>query len=266
MKFLKQFLGACALAAVAAGAVHADTLADIKQRGKVLVGIDLSFPPFGLMDGNMQPIGSDVSAARMLAKDLGVKLEIVQLNGPNRVPYLLTNKVDMVISSFSITPERQKVVDFSVPYSSSESVVMAPKAVDIAKIEDLAGKRIGVVRGNLQDKLLQPIAPKETRIVRFDDDAANVVALLSGQVDGIGASKELLPSITKRDPDKQVEAKVSIGIVPHGIGIRKGETALLAWVNDWVRTNIENGRLNQSFKDSVGYDLPADMDKYVPKQ
>jgi len=265
VKSLKQIIGACALAAVAATAVHADTLADIKQRGRVLIGIDLSFPPFGLMDGKMQPIGSDVSAAKMLAKDLGVKLEIVQLNGPNRVPYLLTNKVDMVISSFSITPERQKVIDFSLPYSSSESVVLAPKAVNIAKVEDLADKRIGVVRGNLQDKLLQPIAPKETRIVRFDDDAANVVALLSGQVDGIGASKELLPSITQRDPAKQVEAKVSIGIVPHGIGVRKNEPELLKWLDQWVKTNIENGRLNESFKQSVGYDLPPNMDQYVPK-
>lgn len=265
MKILKNLMSACLAATLGlTAAAHADALSDIKQRKKVLIGIDLSFPPFGLMDGNMQPIGSDVSAAKMLAKDLGVDLEIVQLTGPNRVPFLLTGKVDMVISSFTITPERQKVIDFSLPYSVSASSILAPKSVDIKKIEDLAGKRIGVVRGNLQDTLLMPIAPKGTQIVRFDDDASNVVALLSGQVDGIGASKELLPSITKQNPAKGVEDKLDITVLPHGIGIRKGETALLNWVNGWVKTNLDNGRLNASYKASVGFDLP-DMNQFMPK-
>jgi polar amino acid transport system substrate-binding protein len=243
---------------------HADTLSDIKQRKKLLVGIDLTFPPFGTLDADLKPIGSDVSAARMIAKDLGVELEIVQLTGPNRVPYLLTNKVDMVISSFSITAERKKVIDFSLPYSISESVILAPRSVSITKLADLSGKRIGLVRGNLQENLLKPIAPEGMQTVRFDDDASNVVALLSGQVDGIGASKELLPNITRQNPGKQVEVKLSIGIVQHGIGIRKGDTALLNWTNQWVAANLANGKLSESYKQSVGFPLP-DMTPYMPK-
>jgi polar amino acid transport system substrate-binding protein len=250
--------------ALIATAANADTLSDIQQRKKVLVGIDLTFPPFGTLDSNLKPVGSDVSAAKMLAKDLGVELEIVQLTGPNRVPYLLTNKVDMVIASFSITAERKKVIDFSLPYSISESVILAPKAVNITKLADLSGKRIGLVRGNLQETLLKPIAPEGMQIVRFDDDASNVTALLSGQVDGIGASKELLPNITKQNPAKQVESKLSIGIVQHGIGIRKGDTALLDWTNRWVAKNLANGRLSDSYKEAVGFPLP-DMSQYMAK-
>jgi len=243
---------------------RADTFSDIKERKKLLVGIDLTFPPFGTLDSNLKPVGSDVSVARMIAKDLGVELEIVQLTGPNRVPYLLTNKVDMVISSFSITAERMKVVDFSLPYSLSESVILAPRSVSITSVQDLAGKRIGLVRGNLQETLLKPIAPETMKVVRFDDDASNVVALLSGQVDGIGASKELLPAILKQNPDKQIESKFGFGVVQHGIGIRKGDTALLNWTNQWVRTNLANGRLSESYKESVGFPLP-DMTQYFPK-
>ena len=256
--------GLVAFVLTAAGTVHADTLSDIKARKKLLVGIDLTFPPFGTLDSGLKPVGSDVSAAKMLAKDLGVELEIVQLTGPNRVPYLLTNKVDMVISSFSITAERKKVIDFSVPYSISESVILAPKTIAITKLADLSGKRVGLVRGNLQENLLKPIAPEGMQTVRFDDDAANVVALLSGQTDALGGSKELLPNIAKQNPAKQVEVKLSIGVVQHGIGIRKGETALLEWTDKWVSTNLENGRLSDSYKESVGYGLP-DMTQYLSK-
>jgi polar amino acid transport system substrate-binding protein len=264
MKILKKLLAATLVATLGVVSVaYADTLSDIKHRGKVLVGIDLTFPPFGTMDGNMQPTGSDVAAATMLAKDLGVKLEIVQLNGPNRVPYLLTGKVDMVISEFTITPERKKVVDFSTPYSVSASSILAPKSVNIKSVGDLAGKRVGVVRGNLQDTLLIPIVPKSTQLVRFDDDASNVVALLSGQVDAIGASKELLPNISKQNAEKGVEDKFDVTVLPHGIGIRKGDTALLNWVNGWVKTNLDNGRLKASYKASVGFDLP-DMKQFTP--
>lgn len=261
----KFFLGALVTVFAAMTTLaNADTLSDIKQRKKVLIGIDLTFPPFGTLGGDMKPVGSDVSAAKMLAKDLGVELEIVQLTGPNRVPYLLTNKVDMVISSFSITAERKKVIDFSLPYSISESVILAPKAVNISKLQDLTGKRIGLVRGNLQENLLKPIAPEGMQTVRFDDDSSNVVALLSGQVDGLGGSKELLPNITKQNPAKQIEVKLSIGVVQHGIGIRKGDMALMNWTNQWVSTNLANGRLSDSYKESIGFPLP-DMAQYMPK-
>jgi polar amino acid transport system substrate-binding protein len=261
----KKIFCAAAIAFVGLSSIaQADTLSDIKQRKKVLVGIDLTFAPFGYMNESMTPAGSDVSAARMLAKDLGVDLEIVQLTGPNRVPYLLTKKVDMVISSFSITPERKKVIDFSVPYSVSESVILGPKSIDVTKLQDLAGKRVGLVRGNLQDTLLKPIAPEGMQPVRFDDDASNVVALLSGQVDLLAGSKELLPNIMKQRPQKQIEVKLSIAVLPHGIGIRKEDGTLLAWTDNWVVTNLKNGRLSTSYKEAVGFPLP-DMSQFMPK-
>lgn len=261
----KKIICAVAIALIGLSSVaHADTLSDIKQRKKILVGIDLTFAPFGYMNASMTPIGSDVSAAKMLAKDLGVELEIVQLTGPNRVPYLLTKKVDMVISSFSITPERKKVIDFSIPYSVSESVILAPKSVNVTKLQDLAGKRVGLVRGNLQETLLKPIAPEGMQSVRFDDDASNVVALMSGQVDVLAGSKELLPNIVKQSPEKQIEVKLSIGVLPHGIGIRKEDGTLLEWTNNWVTTNLKNGKLSASYKEAVGYPLP-DMNQFLSK-
>ena len=83
---------------------HADTLDEIKKAGKIRVAIDTAIPPFGMTDDKMQPTGSDVDLARLLAKDLGVQLEIVTTTGPSRIPMLQTNKADIVVSTLSITP------------------------------------------------------------------------------------------------------------------------------------------------------------------
>jgi len=115
---------ALALCAAAVTAAHANTLADIKKRGEIAIAVDLGTPPFGSVNAQLQPFGADVDVATKLAKDMGVKLRIVEVTGPNRIPFLMTQKADIVISSFAITPEREKVVDF-VPYSVNRLVVFA---------------------------------------------------------------------------------------------------------------------------------------------
>src|SRR5690349_17119178 len=130
---------------------HGDTLDDIKKAGKIRVAIDTAIPPFGMTDDKLQPTGSDVDVARLLAKDLGVELEIVTTTGPTRIPMLQTNKADIVVSTLSITPDRAKVIDFSLPYADHPSVVAALKSIQIGKMADLDGKRVAVVRGTTQD-------------------------------------------------------------------------------------------------------------------
>lgn len=236
--------------------VQADTLGDIKQRKKVLIAIDLGAPPFGLTDAKMQPQGSDVDVARMLAKDMGVELEIVPVTGPNRIPYLMTGKADMVISSFSITPERAKVVAYSNPYGASQFVIAGPKGTAIKTMDDLAGKRIAVVRGNMQDTLLTPLAPKGTVLVRFDDDAIVTSALVSGQVDALCTPNSLASAIARQNPDKQIEIKFAIKVIPYAIGLRQNEPELQKYLNSWIAANLKNGRLSDSYQRWVGSALP----------
>lgn len=240
---------------------RADTLDEILQRKKILVAIDLTSPPFGMTDKDNRPYGSDVAVAQMLAKDLGVKLEIVPVTGPNRIGFLLTGKADIVIASFSITPERQKIVDFSLPYSASTSVVAAPATININTLADLSGKRLGLVRGNLQESLLTPIVPKDTVIVHYDDDAANAAALLSGQVDAIGTARALVLNIAKSGPGKHIEVKIPVKVFPHGIGIRKDNPKLKARLDSWVTTNMKNGRLTSSYTNTTGGTMP-DLSAY----
>ena len=100
------------------------------------------------LDGirNCNRVCYDVDVAKLMAKYLGVELELVPVTGPNRIPYLLTSKVDVLVAIFGITPERARQVQFSIPYSSIDIVLMAPKDSKIANAADLKALKVGVAR------------------------------------------------------------------------------------------------------------------------
>src|SRR5690606_38598972 len=129
------------------------TLEDIQQAGTVRVGVLVDFPPFGIMNESNEPDGLDVDVAKALAEKMGVELELVPVTGPNRIPYLQTGQLDLVIASLAITAERSEQVLFSDPYSAIQGVMYARKDVDVADYGDLGGYRIGVARASPQDTI-----------------------------------------------------------------------------------------------------------------
>ena len=257
---LRLILGAALALAGFGLAAHADTLDDIRKAGKIRIAIDLAIPPFGMTDDKMQPTGSDVDLARLLAKDLGVQLEIVTTTGPTRIPMLQTNKADLVVSTLSITPDRAKVIDFSLPYADHPSVVAALKSIQIKQMSDLDGKKVAVVRGTTQDSDLAQQA-KGAQLVRYEDDATMALALASGQVDILATARSLLPAISKKNPARTVEAKITMQTFYLAIGMRKDEPKLLEWVNGWVKTNLKNGKLGAIYKQYHGVDIGPDVVK-----
>ena len=236
----------------------ADTLDDIRKAGKVRIAIDTAIPPFGMTDDKLQPAGSDVETAQLLAKDLGVKLEIVTTTGPTRIPMLQTDKADLVISTLSITPDRAKVIDFSLPYADHPSVVGALKSIPLTSYADLAGKKVAVVRGTTQDTDLTREA-KGAQLVRYEDDATMALAFASGQVDILATARSLLPAISKKNPARVVESRIVMQTFYLAIGMRKGEPQLKDWVNGWVKANLQNGQLGAIYKKYHGVDIPVDQ-------
>ena len=166
-----------------ASASRADALADITARGTIRVAVPQDFPPFGSVGTDMAPMGYDIDMANLIAEKLGVKTELVPVTSANRIPYLQTNKVDLVISSLGKNAEREKVIDFSVAYAPFFNGVFAPADVAVTKAEDLAGKTIGVTRGAVEDLELTKIAPADAVIKRYEDNNGTISAFLSGQVD-----------------------------------------------------------------------------------
>ena len=146
-------LAALALAALAglamttAGA-QAQTVNDIVKRGKVRIGVLVGAPPYGSIDAQGLPVGYDADVATLVAKYMGVPLEMVPLTPPSRIPALEAGKVDFLVATLAPTAERARAVMFSIPYSAFQVGIWAKKSDPIKAWADLKGKRVGVNRGS----------------------------------------------------------------------------------------------------------------------
>jgi ABC-type amino acid transport/signal transduction systems, periplasmic component/domain len=136
---MKRFivgLLALSLAAFGGQAAKADRLEDILKKGVVRIAVPLDVPPFGSQNQAREAEGFDVELAGMVAKALGVKLELQQVTGANRIPFLLTDKVDIVISVMGLTPERAKQIMFTSPYADTQLAVFGPKSANVKSAAD----------------------------------------------------------------------------------------------------------------------------------
>src|SRR5215218_2077131 len=257
---MRMLMTTIALAAVATMGVSqmasADALDDIKKSGKIRIAVDLGVPPYGMTDDKMQPSGSDIDTAKALAKDWGLEFVHVPTTGASRIPSLQTDKADLVISTLSITPERAKAIDFSLPYASLSTVIAATKATNVKKLADLDGKTVGTVRGTTHDTQLTKEGPKGMKLVRYEDDATEAQAFLSGQVDIISTAELLVAPIGKKNPARELEVKFVLDTFKLAVGVKKDEARLLAEVNKWIATNLKNGKLDAIYKKYHGNGLP----------
>ena len=249
-------LGLGAVLTTFAPFAKAQSVADIKKKGEITIGMLVDFPPYGTTNAKNEPDGYDADVAKLLAKDWGVKANIVPVTGPNRIPFLLTNKVDLLVASLAVTPERAKQVSFSQPYAAATIVLYGKKATAIAGPADLKGQRIGVARASTQDVAVTKAAPEGTEMRRFDDDASAMQALMSGQVDAIGCSVTVAAQIAKRVPANTFENKFTLVQQAMGIAMRPGQDELTKAVNDFVAKNTANGELNKLYQKWLGADLP----------
>jgi polar amino acid transport system substrate-binding protein len=255
--------GCVAAALLLVGAVHnamADQLDDIKKAGTIRVAIAMGTPLFSYADDNLQPAGSDVDTAAALAKDLGVKLELVQITNAARVPTLQAQRADLVIADLSITPERAKVIDFSIPYAVITIIVGGPKGVKIKDYDDLDGKTVGLTRATVNDTITTQMA-KGAQIQRYEDDATLITSMVTGQVEIFSSTPSNLQEMIKRAPNRNLELKFEQKTFDLGIAMNKDQPKLKEWVNNWVSTNQKNGKLNAIYKKYHGRDLPASVTK-----
>ena len=251
-------VGAVALGSLAP-VVKADVLGNIAKSGTIKIAVPQDFPPFGSVGADMKPSGYDIDVANLIGKELGAKVELVPVSSANRVPFLTTGKVDLVISSMGKNAERERVIDFSVAYAPFFNGVFGPEDIKVGKAEELVGKSISVTRGSIEDLELSKIAPAGADIKRFEDNNATITAYLSGQTQLIATGNVVAAAVNERSKLRRLSTKFLIKNSPCFVGIAKGETALQTKVNEIITKAKKSGALNEISQRWLHAALPGDL-------
>lgn len=249
--------GATLLAAPAllTGRAFAVTPEEIKSRGKLVVGIQGDNPPWGFIDTAGKQMGIDADMGELFAKELGVTVEFVPLAVANRIPALTTGRVDILFATMGMLPDRAKVVQFSKPYVANIISLIAAKSTEIKTNEDMGKYVIGVPQSSVQDTQVTKNAPAGTTIRRFADDAANIQALLSGQVQAVGGNLFYVDRLNAAKPGT-FENKLEFTRLYNGACTRLGEKEINTAVNAFIDKIKANGELKKIYNKWIKLDPP----------
>lgn len=249
----------------AAAPADADTLAKIKAADKIRIGVFGDKPPFGYIDADGKNQGFDVEIAKELTKDLlgsPDKVEFVLTEAANRVEYAKSGKVDLVLANFTQTPERAEVVDFATPYMQVSLGVISPANAKITDIAQLKGKTLLVNKGTTADAYFTKNHPEIT-LLKFDQNTETFDALKDGRGVALAHDNALLWAWAKENPNFEV----AIGKLgePENIApaVKKGDTALLNWVNEEMAKIKQDGRLVAAYDKTL---KPVYGDKVKPEE
>ena len=256
MKKILSFLTALTLMIGPISFANAGDLSKILSDGVVKIAVPESFAPFGSVGASGEHEGYDVDVAKLIAKDLGVKLELVPVVSKQRIPFLETDRVDLVVSVMGANPKRAKSINFSSAYAPFYSGAFASSKIDVSSPADLSGLTVGVTGGTLEDLELTKVAPSDAKITRFGDNAATLSAYTSGQVQVLVTGNTAAASLTDADPNLDLERKYIIKDSPCFIGVKKGNEDLLRWVNVFILHKKLGGDLNAISEKWLGQALP----------
>lgn len=227
--------------------VQADaTLDKVKQRGKLVVGVMLSGPPFGSIDPSTQKhVGYNVELAEGVAKGLGVAVETVQVQPSSRVQFLQQGKVDILIANMQWTQERSEILSFvPTPFEEVGGAAIAKKGSGIAQWEDLRGKPVCLSQGS---NFTRPLTEKHgAQIKAFRGQPESLLALRGGNCVAAVHVSPTLRELVSGNPDWKDYAIVSPSDLipsPSVIWLRKGETDTLAAIDKVVQEWLGTGWL-----------------------
>ena len=220
----------------------------IKDKGKLVLATSADYPPYEwhlLKDGKDEIVGFDIEIAKAIADEMGVELEIKDLDFDGIIPSIASGQADIGIAGLSATHEREEAVNFSVPYFTNEQVVLVRKedAEKYKKMEDFAGKVVGAQTGSIQEETVHENFPKDVEVKSLAKLNNLALEVKNKTADALVISKSSGEQYAKQFPELVV---IDAG-VPEEPGVcvanKKGDDAFTAYINQVVQKLIDEGKI-----------------------
>jgi polar amino acid transport system substrate-binding protein len=208
----------------------------VKSRGRWVIGVKCDFPPFGYITAKGKNAGYDVEVAKAFARlafGHANRVSFVCVTTPSRIPTLQSKRVDIIISTLTYTKARAEVIDYSVPYYGATGRLLVPNNSSIKRLSDMSGKTISTTRGSIYDRWLHNCY-KNTQVILTDTTSSALLAVQDKRAAGFMFDDAFLVGVAANDPNTKLLASRFLDI-PWGIGVRKGESDMRAWVNSRLR-------------------------------
>lgn len=249
-------------AAAHAADATAGSLEKIKARDKLIVGVFSDKPPFGFVNEQGDYVGFDTDLGRRFAKDLlgdEKKIEFVVVEPASRIPFLQSDKVDLILANMTVTPERAQVVDFTHPNLRVAVQALVPDKSPVKTLDDLASKTVIVTTGTTADIWLTKNHP-DWKLLKFEKNSESLQALANGRGDAYAQDNLVLFSWAKQNPGYRVLAQKLGDEAPIAPAVKKGNIELRDWVNTELASLGQQKYLHTLYNQYVRDQLAADTD------
>ena len=240
-------------ASQASATAKARTIDEIKKSGKIKIGVFSDKNPFGYVDENGKVQGYDVYFAKRIAKDLlGSEdaVDFVYVEAASRVEYLKSAKVDITLANFTVTDERKEQVDFALPYMKVALGIVSPQKAKITDVNQLKGKKLIIVKGTTAETYFSKNYPDVT-LVKFDEYQEAYDALLDGRGDAFSTDNTEVLAWAKQNKGFVVGVESLGDIDTIAPAVQKGNTELLNWLNDEIKTLAKEKFFHKDFDETL---------------
>ncbi len=227
---------------------EASALNQVIKRNRLIVGMEVGFFPFEYADTDGQPIGFDVDLAKIAARELGVRIEIKDMEFSGLIPALQGGKIDVIISGMTRTPERAKTVSFTQPYFEAGLCALisnkrAPEVSEIAQL-NAEGRILAVKLGTTGDLVTARLFPK-VEVKRFKEETACVLEVVSGRADAFIYDQLSIGRLHAQNPETTHAILKPFTYEPYAIAIKRGDFDFLNWLNIFLETIKADGRYQE---------------------
>jgi glutamate transport system substrate-binding protein len=227
------------------------TMAELQDRGEITIGVKFDVPPFGFQNPQSGEVeGFDVDLGRYIAEELGVEPVFVEAISDNRIPFLQDGTVDLILSTMTITTDRDAEIDFSEPYYIAEGRVLVPGDSDITGVQDLAGRTVCTALGSTYEENLRENAP-EAELQLVDSYSECFELVQTGAVDAVSTDDIILTGMVIQDATLKIVGD-GYTVEPYGAGLPDGDTEFKEFVDGVIAAVKEDGRWADLYQTWIG--------------